>query len=125
MAKFCKICDKLNPNQLLKVCSYACDSKYQEQNPKKPEPFKPIRKRSLKRAKQEMVYTLKRKKYLEENEFCERCLQIATEIHHKAKRHGDLLTNEDYFMAVCRTCHNYIENHYEESILMGWRIKLK
>lgn len=123
MSKFCKICEKLNPNQLLKVCSYACDSKYQEQNPKKKKIQKPIPRRSKKRANQEVVYMIKRKKYMDEHKICERCFNEPSEVcHHKKGRIGDLLTDERYFMALSTKCHDHIHNHPTEAYANGWML---
>ena len=72
---------------------------------------KPKRKRikqvSDKQKKRLAEYRLVRDKYLENNPICEvhDCNKPTTNLHHKAGRIGDLLSNEEYFMACCETCH--------------------
>lgn len=72
-----------------------------------------MRKRSKKRAAQEREYEKKRKAFLEENPLCQvrafGCSTFSTEVHHKAGRIGNLLTDETKFLAVCRNCHQVIE----------------
>lgn len=65
--------------------------------------------RSKKRAKAEREYSRKRKEFLDKNPLCEHCGKMATEVHHKRGRIGDLLTDERHFMAVCREDHQQIE----------------
>ena len=86
--------------------------------PKKPIAKKPqpkIKRVSDKRRKQESEYGKKRIAYLTAHQVCEvrhaGCMYEATDIHHKAGRVGDLLTDERYFLAVCRKCHNHVEEH--------------
>ncbi len=83
-----------------------------------------IRKRSLKRAAQEREYAKLRKVYLFTHPTCEvgGCGCQATEIHHRKGRIGDLLTDETYFLAVCRSHHNYIELHPEEAKEKGYSL---
>lgn len=70
-----------------------------------------IRRRSKKRAAQEREYSKLRAKYLEENPLCAvpGCGCWSTEVHHKAGRIGDLLTDVTKFLAVCRHHHVVIE----------------
>ena len=82
----------------------------------KPEPSpkkkrKRIAFRSKKRAAQEREYTKLKNKYLEDNPKCEVCNKLATEIHHKRGRVGDLLTDVGHFLAVDSRCHQSIENN--------------
>lgn len=83
---------------------------------------KPIRRFSIKRMNQNKEYKVLRKEYLKENEMCERCNKFASEIHHKNGRNGTRLVDVDYFMAVCRKCHNYIHANPTESRQEGWLI---
>lgn len=39
----------------------------------------------------------------------ENCTIRATDTHHKAGKTGDLLWNDEYFLALCRNCHTDIE----------------
>ncbi len=57
-----------------------------------------------------------RSEYLNKHPNCEAkrpsiCCFDATEIHHKKGRIGDNLTDSNYFLAVCRNCHNWIEDN--------------
>lgn len=72
---------------------------------------KPIAKMSDKRKDQEKIYRKKAKAYLVAHPKCEvkGCNRVSEDLHHKAGRVGDLLTNEKYFMAVCRDHHTQIE----------------
>lgn len=72
---------------------------------------KPLRKVSVKRVEENKEYSLVRTAYLKVFPICEVyfCKQQSTEIHHKAGRTGDMLTDTNHFMAVCSTCHKYIE----------------
>lgn len=81
-----------------------------------------IRRRSKKRAKQEREYKEVREMYLNMRPWCEvkGCHCEATEIHHMKGRIGELLTNTLWFMAVCRSHHNYIENHPIEAKEQGY-----
>ena len=85
----------------------------------KPSRIKP---RSKKRSKQEREYSKVRIKFLAENSRCERCRGLATEIHHRKGRENTLLIAVEYFMAVCRRCHKYIENNPIEAKERGWSL---
>lgn len=66
--------------------------------------------------------------WLQDHPRCERCGGHAIEIHHKKGRQFieddiPLIIHEKYFMAVCRTCHMYIENHKSEAYEMGWSVR--
>lgn len=92
------------------TCSDVC------RRPPKP---KPRRKRiamfSKKRAKQERSYSVLRKEFLEANPECEAKLKMcrgeATDVHHMAGRVGDKLLDTEYWLAVCRPCHLWLESH--------------
>ena len=69
-----------------------------------------MRRVSKRRAKQNREYSILRKAYIADHPQCEACnKRKSTEIHHKARRVGRTLCAVEYFMAVCRQCHNYIE----------------
>lgn len=91
------------PNSTLKVYAY------------EPKPRKKIANRSNKRASQERDYSKLRVVFLTENSDCQAqldgCAGEATEVHHKKGRIGSLLTDTAYFLAVCRYCHDWIENN--------------
>jgi hypothetical protein len=85
---------------------------------------KSIRPRSKKRATQEREYAKIRKVYLFCHPVCEviGCGCESTEIHHKKGRVGELLTDERFFLAVCRPHHNYIESHPFEARDAGYSL---
>jgi hypothetical protein len=82
-----------------------------------------MRNRSVKRAKQEREYSKLRDKFLQANPYCQAMIQchglLATEIHHKKGKIQGLLTDTDYFLSVCRTCHQWIENNPLEAKELG------
>lgn len=71
-----------------------------------------------------MTYSQSRKEYLSEHPFCEArvsgCTHTATDIHHKAGRFGDRLTDKSEFLAVCRNCHRWIHDNDKLSREKGW-----
>ncbi len=73
-----------------------------------------MNRRTPKRARQEREYAKLRVGYLQAHPMCEAGLAVctgqATEIHHKAGRIGDLLTNTEHFCPICRNCHDYVTN---------------
>ena len=80
-----------------------------------------IRRVSIKRAAQLKDYAKLRKKFLEENPLCEVCKDAnAIEIHHSAGRTGRLLNDETHFVAVCRSCHNWIHENIQQAREAGW-----
>jgi hypothetical protein len=87
---------------------------------KKVKKIKPV---STKRVKQNSVYTQVRQAFLYKNEFCKARLSIctmwATEVHHMKGRIEDLLTDERYFLPVCRRCHDWIETHPHDAHDLG------
>ncbi|WP_448596759.1 hypothetical protein [Thermoleptolyngbya sp.] len=72
-----------------------------------------MRPRSAKREKQYESYRLAREEYLKNHPNCQvrGCKRLACDIHHKAKRDGERLTDQKHWMAVCRECHAYIGNN--------------
>lgn len=72
---------------------------------------KPLRKVSEKRKEQNSDYTFLRKTFLEIYPICEvlNCNNKSDQIHHMAGREGERLTDVNHFLAVCDTCHKYIE----------------
>lgn len=83
-----------------------------------------MRKVSKKQSANLRQYKKVRESYLEYNHDCEAklsdCSYEATEIHHKKGRIGNLLQDDTYFLAVCRNCHRWIEEHPKESKELGF-----
>jgi hypothetical protein len=84
-----------------------------------------IKPKSEKRKKLDSDYSKKRKIFLENKPLCEAhilgiCTQISTDVHHMKGRTGDLYLNEEFWLSVCRSCHQYIETHPNEAKEMGF-----
>ena len=87
---------------------------------------KPMRNKSSKMSALDAVYTALRKIYLEKYPMCcarlNKCSLSSAEIHHKqgrGKYHNDPTT----WLSVCRNCHQWIEEHPEMSIALGFSDK--
>lgn len=100
---------------IAKRCKF-CYWKFRAKTKKTPPPSKNsnrINYHSEKRRRQNILYIKKRRIFIEQNKTCQAqlvgCSGAASEIHHKKGRIGELLTDERYFLALCRSCHNYIE----------------
>lgn len=85
----------------------------------------PLKGKSDKRAVLDQLYSVSRQQFLSRNPFCKArldgCTAHATDIHHKAgrsKKYLDVLT----WLAVCRTCHQWIELHPKEAKELGYSI---
>ena len=82
---------------------------------------KPIPKISKNQKKRLEKYQKKRDEYLKNHPVCEVCgNKPATEIHHRKGREGNNLFQ--YFLAVDRECHTWIENNSEKAKEKGWSI---
>lgn len=104
----------------------------------------PLKKQSQSKSSKEKraSYSKAKKEYMEFDRLngfkhcCEKCKKNVgienLDLHHKAGRTGSSinqygemernLTNKATFMAVCRTCHNWIHENPKESREMGWLI---
>lgn len=86
------------------------DPKPEKKDKAKPKPIKRV---SDKRKEENKTYKIVRKAYLVAHPFCEvklkGCTKIATEIHHDEGR-GIKLNDVSTFVAICRNCHNIVEN---------------
>lgn len=94
-----------------------------EEKPEKRKP-KPLRKVSVKRVTENKEYTKVREAYLKVFPVCEvyNCNNKSDQIHHKKGRIGELLTDINFFMAVCDTCHKYIETRPLWAKLNGYSL---
>jgi 5-methylcytosine-specific restriction endonuclease McrA len=82
-----------------------------------------LRNASPKRQREYKEYAQVRKAYLALHPICERCKKSkASEIHHKAQRHGSLLNRYDLFAALCSGCHRWIHENGREARKQGWII---
>lgn len=86
----------------------------------------PLRPRSSKQQKLEAAYKVLRETFLDAHPMCQAhlsgCTLKATDIHHKAGR-GEYLLDQSTYLAVCRTCHTYIETHPEESKELSFSVE--
>jgi ribosomal protein S27AE len=111
--------------KLCKQCSYTGVAKL---SISKPTTKKPIPPRSQKRSKEEKLYSAKRVLYLQDHPMCEAhlpgiCTDYATDIHHMCGRIGDLLLDTNYWKALCRKCHDYVERERTWALEKGFSIK--
>ncbi len=93
-------------------CSIECFYKHQNSKPQKQRSKSKIKPISDKRAEQLKVYSEKRKEFLKkvENKFCAVFPHLlATEVHHKKGKIGELLNDTRYWLAVSRVGHIKIE----------------
>lgn len=87
----------------------------------------PLRRVSKKRQSENRQYLKQRKAFLEAHPYCEACLEEgearqATDIHHRNKRNGARLLDEEYWMSVCRKHHDWIHAHPAEARKLGWLV---
>lgn len=69
-----------------------------------------------------MYYAI-RDPFMEANPVCQICRREAsTDLHHRKGRRGNLLFDTKWFMALCRTCHDYVHNNVANSKRMGWLV---
>lgn len=89
--------------------------------------YKPKKRKKIKVISDSMrakyaKYRPLRDKYMVEHPDCEICGNRSQDLHHKAGRVGDLMSNIDYFMAVCRKHHNWIHENPKEAREKGYLI---
>lgn len=82
-----------------------------------------IRKVSAKKASLNAKYKRIRDSWIVDHTVCmarlKGCQYHATDVHHKAGKVGDLLTDTDHWLPVCRKCHTWITEHSREAIELG------
>lgn len=81
----------------------------------------PIKKRSDKMRKEDAIYSHKKKEYMKNHPYCEvaGCGNKADDLHHRKGR-GIHYTDERYFMAVCRSCHQKFDTHTKWAMENGY-----
>lgn len=83
--------------------------------PKSKQKFIPLR--SSKRAKEEVLYSTMRLVFLKQHPNCAGkflilgCTNRSTECHHKKGRVGKLFLDTTEWIALCHTCHVWVENN--------------
>jgi len=126
-----KICNGCDSEQYIwknhEGCKYcqACWNRIKYDNdPPKPKIQKPINPKSKKQVALDKAYSVIRVPFIEKHPMCQAhlpgCLGISSEIHHKKGR-GKWMLVTSTWMAVCRTCHSWIETHPIEATEMGFR----
>lgn len=79
---------------------------------------------SAERAEQEKEYKKLAKEFLKAHPVCEckDCKKPATQVHHRAGRIGELLTDSNLFMAVCHRHHEQITINSKWAIQEGYSL---
>jgi hypothetical protein len=107
-----------------KYCQYCWHRIKFQKDPPKPKPKKPINPKSKKQKALDSAYTVLRKPFMEKHPMCQAalsgCQDASCDVHHKKGR-GKWLLVVDTWMAVCRPCHTWIEEHPIEATEMGFR----
>ena len=118
--KNCKTCGK--EFKLFRTTDKYCSPECVESKPQKKSvaSIKPV---SDKMTKELAKYRRLRSQYLEATPTCEvrGCNRAATEIHHRRGRLQYLCVVE-YFLAVCRPCHQHIEMNVDWSKENGYSL---
>ncbi len=67
------------------------------------------------------TYRPLRNEYMYKHGFCEfkGCHRLSNDLHHKKPRKTHLC-DVTVFMAVCRSCHDWIHSHHNQSVTMGY-----
>ena len=126
-----KLCNNCNTEQYIwkndKGSRYCKSCWYKAKQPTtKPLARKRINPKSKKMQVLDLAYSKLRRKFMEENPMCEAALHCcnggATDVHHKKGR-GQYHLVVSTWLSVCRPCHNYIEEHPDEAIELGYSEK--
>lgn len=122
MEKKCKTCADKNCENLFtqykstdKYCSGRCKMKNKKVDLtlKAPKGFKTIPKVSKKRQIENLQYQVLRKEFLDkkENQICPITKSPTNDIHHKKGRVGSLFLNTNYWIALSREGHRFVEEN--------------
>ncbi len=78
---------------------------------------KRIARRSKSMARRMREYRVKADAYKREHRHCERagCAKLTADIHHTRGRVGTLLMDTRFWVAVCRSCHDWIAANPEQA----------
>lgn len=125
--KLCNGCNQLEyiwkKEGSQRFCKTCWSSQTKGKTSIKPTAKKSLSPRSSKQQKLEALYSILRIKYLQHHPYCEAhlpgCQINASDIHHTAGRVGNLLLDDTQFLAVCRTCHGWIETNHVDAKLLG------
>ncbi len=108
------------------------DERREERRPKK-EPRKLIKKKfyiipkiGMSRAAELKIYYPLAAQFKVDNPICQcgrnRCRRKTTDVHHKKGREGEMLLVMEFWLAVARVCHTWINEHPEEAEVLGLTI---
>ncbi len=79
-----------------------------------------LRPMSKKRQREARAYSLLRAAYLKAHPTCEVCSKATPkDIHHVCGRLGGNYLNPDTWLAVCRSCHDWIHTHPSKARQLG------
>lgn len=138
--KKCADCGNYHPLYGHGLCKYCYNKKKaKEYKEKKLTAERPAKKERIKQVSEKQglrnaEYKIARLEFLLEKDHCEICTEECLvpypiinptevlEVHHKAGRHGSLLTDKRYFIAVCRNCHRIAEDHPQWAYDNGYSI---
>jgi transposase len=104
---------------------YCKDCWYKKAPVKFPTQKKLINPKSDKQAVLDQLYTKLRVAFLTKYPYCQArlddCTAISTDVHHKKGR-GQHYLEQETWLSVCRTCHDWIEKHPVEAKELGFSI---
>jgi hypothetical protein len=83
-------------------------------------PMKPINKTGDKLKEDLKVYRKEARRFLTQHPKCAICGQLATTIHHRAGRIGELLLDKTKWMSLCMPCHIKCTEQSAWAIQMGY-----
>lgn len=86
---------------------------------------KKIKPRSSKRAVEESQYGTARQKFLAAHTVCPVTKEPATQIHHSAKREGQWLNLQRYWIAVSAEGHRWIEDNKTAAEKIGLMVRIR
>lgn len=110
-------CD--NPRFAKKLCKWHQNLRVDRKPVRKR--AKAIKKVSDKRARQNQLYSVARRLFLEQHQNCAVFTEKkATEIHHVSGRRGEKLLDTTDWLAVSREGHTWIHNNVEQATKKGW-----
>lgn len=96
-----------------------CRQRARERQSVNPQPRPQFAKVTKKRAATDRIYYAKKKIHLEANPFCKRCGNVATDLHHAKGKAGPLLTDERFFVSLCRICHDWVGANFQAACSLG------
>jgi hypothetical protein len=129
--KMCDGCQK--PSMIwknhegFKYCKYcwSCQKAIDTDSSQKPTDYK-IPLVSSKRKKKDVEYLKLRERFLNENPVCQvsvtGCMNGASDVHHKyaGSNRDAFYLIQSTWLAVCRSCHNFVHLNPKLSREMGW-----